>query len=87
MLSGWNEIFREWRWEVGDIVDGPGAWVGLGEVVGIGQTSGVEVRRRIAIVARTRRSGQIATQHMFWEWEDALADAGLPPLDQIPDAP
>ena len=37
----------------------------------------LELRQRISIVA----------QHMFRNWTQALADAGLPPLDQIPKAP
>lgn len=43
--------------------------------------------RSYGIHTGTRPSGQIASQRMFWEWEDAPADAGLPPLDQIPEAP
>lgn len=85
IMASWDDAFREWGWQVTDMVDQRDRWVGLGELIGTGGVSGIAVRSRIGIVTDMRK-GRIWRQHYFWKWEDALAHAGLPPLDQIPKA-
>lgn len=83
LTEGWNEAFAEWRWEVRLLIDGGDRWVALGEIVTVGASSEIEVRRPIAATTRVR-GGQISHQDLYWEWEDALAVFGLPAPDEIP---
>ena len=71
-----REVWAEIRWEIERIVDGENVVVSSYRATFIGRQSGAEVVHRLAGVYRIR-DGQIASEHVYLDLDDALEAAGL----------
>lgn len=83
LLADIDESWRNLRWHIDDVRDGPGWVVALGQIVGSGQSSDVGIALRGGFVARLRE-GRIHHLHTYADADDALRAVGLSPGSRPP---
>ena len=71
-----QEVWADAHWEVERIFDGDDVIVSSYRATLIGRRSGAEVVHRLAAVYRIR-DGQIASEHVYLDLDEALEAAGL----------
>ena len=75
-IALWTEPFDEFDWVPIDLIPAGERWVVVGDMSGIGRTSGVAIQQREYHVW-TARDGRIIRMQMFLDRDEALRAAGL----------